>query len=133
MKVVIKKTEFLPGAPMEERKGVRDWKVIYPETGFNTKSLILGVVEVDPGNHTPLHRHNCEEVYYVLEGRGEVEVEGERHSIEAGDAVYIKEGARHRVFNTDEKATLRYIAVGGIMFVALLPKWPTPSPYEILE
>jgi len=84
MKVVIKKDEFLPGAPMEEGRGVRDWKVIYPETGFDTKTLILGIVEVDPGKHTPLHRHNCEEVYYILEGRGEVEVEGERYPVEAG-------------------------------------------------
>jgi len=36
------------------------------------------------------------------------------------------------VVNTGSE-TLRYVAVGGVMLVPLLPEWPTPSPYEILE
>ena len=132
MRVVIRRDEYTSGAPMERVEGVRDWKLIYPENGFPTKTLVMGLVEVEPGRSTPLHRHNCEEVYYILDGVGELEVEGERYRVEAGDSVYIREGARHRIFNIGDK-TLRYIAVGGIMFVPLLPKWPTESPYEILE
>lgn len=132
-KVVIKPTEFVGGAPMETRPGVRDWKVIYPETGMPTQTLIMGIVEVEPGQHSPLHRHNCEEVYYVLQGRGEIESAGVRHALEAGDAVLNRPNVPHRVFNTDDQETLRLLVVGGIMFVGLLPEWPTPSPYEMLE
>lgn len=131
-KVVIKPPEFKGGAPMESRPGVRDWKLVYPETGFPTKTLILGIVEVDPGQHSPLHRHNCEEVYYVLQGRGEIESDNARHAFAAGDAVYNREGSVHRVWNTGTE-TIRLCVVGGIMFVGLVPNWPTPSPYEILE
>ncbi len=131
-KYVVKPDEIVGGAPME-RKNVRDLKVIYPETvDPPPKSLILGVVEVDPGNHTPLHRHKCEEVYYILEGEGEVEIEGERYEIKKGYGVFLPEGVRHRVFNKGE-SVLRYVVVGGIMFVPLIPKWPTESPYEIME
>ncbi len=122
-KVVVRKSEFVGGAPMEARRGVRDWKLIYPETGVETKTLIMGIVEIPPGQRTPLHRHNCEEVYHVLAGRGEVEVEGERVPFEAGDAV----------FNTHPTETLRLLVVAGIKLVGLLPRWPTPGPYEILE
>jgi len=132
-KVVIKPAEFVGGAPMESRPGVRDWKVIYPETGMPTQTLIMGIVEIDPGQHSPLHRHNCEEVYYVLRGRGEIETAGVRHAFEAGDAILNRPNIEHRVFNTDDQETLRLLVVGGIMFVGLLPEWPTPSPYEILE
>ncbi len=131
MRVVIRREEYVSGAPME-RPGVRDWKLIYPEQGFDVKTLCLGLVEVEPGHSTPLHRHRCEEVYYIVQGSGVVEVEGERHEISAGDAVYIPVNARHRVINTGRE-TLRYVAVGGVMLVPLLPEWPTPSPYEILE
>lgn len=131
-KVVIKKSEYVGGAPMEKKEGVRDWKVIYPETGFPTKSLIVGIVEIPPGNNSPLHRHNCEEVYYVLSGSGEIESEGKRYPFEAGDAMYNKENTLHRVFNTGTE-TVRLLVVGGIMFVGLVPEWPTPSPYEIFE
>jgi quercetin dioxygenase-like cupin family protein len=129
-KVVVKKSEFLYGAPMEARPGIRDIKVIYPETGMRTKSLVVGIVTIEPGAHTPRHRHNCEEIYYVLEGRGEVESDGVRHPFEAGDAVLNRENVYHRVYNTGDE-TLRLLVVGGIMFVGLLPQWPTESPYEI--
>lgn len=130
--VVIKPPQFIGGAPMESRPGVRDWKVIYPETGFPTKSLILGIVEIEPGAHSPLHKHNCEEVYYVLQGSGYIESEGQRCDFAAGDAIYNRENTAHRVFNTGAE-TIRLCVVGGIMFVGLVPHWPTPSPYEILE
>lgn len=114
------------------RTGVRDLKAIYPETGFPTKTLILGIVEIDPGQHSPLHRHNCEEVYYCISGRGEVEVDGERHPLRSGDCAYNAPGAVHRVWNTGEEA-LRLCVVGGIMLLGLVPEWPTESPYELLE
>ncbi|NPV71038.1 MAG: cupin domain-containing protein [Firmicutes bacterium] len=131
-KVVIKKSEFIGGAPMESRKGVRDWKVIYPETGFTPKSLIVGIVEVPAGNHSPLHKHACEECYYVLAGKGEIENDGVRYPFEAGDAILNKEGVPHRVWCTGDE-TVRLLVTAGIMLIGLLPKWPTEGPYEILE
>ncbi|MFN3974661.1 MAG: cupin domain-containing protein [Dehalococcoidia bacterium] len=131
-KVVVRPGEFLPGAPMEARPGVRDIKVIYPETGVPTKTLIMGIVEIAPGAHSPLHKHNCEEVYYVLQGRGVLESAGERYEVAQGCAVYNPPDVPHRTFNTGD-APLRLLVVGGIMFVGLVPQWPTPSPYEILE
>jgi len=133
-KVVIRSEEFLSGAPMERAPGVRDLKLIYPETGFQPRSLILGIVEIESGCHSPLHRHNCEEAYYVLAGRGVVEhPDGAAHyEVRAGDAVLNRENVTHRVRNPGSEL-LRLLVVGGIMFVPLVPKWPTASPYEILE
>lgn len=132
-RIVISPEDFQQGAPMEVgRKGVRDKKLIYPETGFEASTLCLGVVEIDPGCHSPLHRHNCEELYYVIEGEGQVEQEGEFFPIGKGDAVLNHTNIAHRVHNTGTE-TIRLAVVGGIMFVPLLPEWPTASPYEILE
>ncbi|MCS7206656.1 MAG: dimethylsulfonioproprionate lyase family protein [Dehalococcoidia bacterium] len=131
-KVVVRPEEFRGGAPMEARPGVRDLKLIYPELGVPTKTLIMGIVEIAPGAHSPLHKHNCEEVYYVLQGRGVLESGGERYDIAQGYAVYNPPDVPHRVFNTGD-IPIRLVVVAGIMFVGLLPEWPTPSPYVILE
>jgi quercetin dioxygenase-like cupin family protein len=131
-KVVLKAAEALGGAPMQRNPGVRDRKLIYPETGFPTRSLIMGIVEVEPGCRAPAHRHNCEEVYYVLQGRGEVVCDGVPHAFQNGDAVYNAPNSVHTVRNTGTE-TLRLLVVGGIMFVGLVPRWPTESPYEILD
>jgi len=129
---VIRPEEVRGGAPMERRPGVKDLKLIYPENGVPTRTLIMGIVEIAPGAHSPLHRHNCEEVYYVLQGRGFCEIGGQRYDIAPGYAVYNPPNVPHRTFNTGDEP-LRLVVVGGIMFVGLLPEWPTPSPYEILE
>ena len=129
-KVVVKKSEFLHGAPMEARPGVEDIKVIYPETGMPTKSLCMGIVQIDSGEHSPRHRHNCEEIYYVLSGKGYVQTNDSRHAFEQGDAVLNRENVFHSVYNTGTEK-LRLLVVGGIMFVPLWPKWPTETPYEI--
>ncbi len=132
-RVVISPEDFGSGAPMEVgRAGVRDRKLIYPEVGFDASTLCLGLVEIDPGHHSPLHRHNCEEVYYVIEGEGYVEQEGENFPLATGDAVLNRINVDHRVFCTGD-TTLRLAVIGGIMLVPLLPTWPTASPYEILE
>ena len=132
-RVVISPEHFGAGAPMEVgRSGVRDLKVIYPETGFEARTLCFGIVEVDPGHHSPLHQHNCEELYYVLQGEGEIEYDGERFPIKAGDSTLQHPEKPHRVFNNGTE-TIRLVVVAGIMLVPLLASWPTPTPYTVHE
>jgi mannose-6-phosphate isomerase-like protein (cupin superfamily) len=132
-RVVITPAERLDGSAMQQAGGaVRDLKLIYPETGFDAMTLCLGVVEIDPGHHSPLHRHRCEEVYYVVRGVGELESDGRRYPLSPGCAVLNRPGVVHRVHNTGSE-TLQLVVVAGVMLVPLLPQWPTPSPYEVFE
>ena len=57
--------------------------------------LVTGVAEIAPGGMLPRHHHEPEETYYVLSGRGEVEIEDVRTEIGPGTAVFIASGARH--------------------------------------
>lgn len=66
-------------------------------------------------------------------GPGEIGSDGERFPFEAGDAIYNRENTAPRVFNTGATEAARLLVVAGVLFVELLPKWPTPGPYEILE
>lgn len=132
-RVVIAPADRLGGSAMEQSGGaVRDLKLIYPETGFDAMTLCLGVVEIDPGHHSPLHRHRCEEVYYVVSGTGELESDGERHPLAPGCAALNRPGVLHRVHNTGA-GPLELVVVAGVMLVPLLPQWPTASPYEVFE
>jgi mannose-6-phosphate isomerase-like protein (cupin superfamily) len=50
--------------------------------------------------YTPLHRHRCKDVYYVVEGSSELESDGRLHPLSPGCAVLNRSGVKHRVFNT---------------------------------
>jgi mannose-6-phosphate isomerase-like protein (cupin superfamily) len=53
------------------------------------------LLDVHEDARTHYHKRMTE-VYYILEGAGEMELDGERHAVAAGDAILIKPGCRHR-------------------------------------
>ena len=58
----------------------------------------LAEAELGPGQETQRHHHaRTEEVYVLLEGGGEMEVEGDRAEVGIGDAILIPAGARHQI------------------------------------
>ena len=65
----------------------------------------MHVVEIKEDSETHYHK-TLTEIYYVLEGRGRIEVDGESLPIGPGNAVLIKPGCRHRA-----RGQLRIIVV----------------------
>jgi mannose-6-phosphate isomerase-like protein (cupin superfamily) len=58
----------------------------------------LAEATLEPGRATRRHYHSvAEEIYYVVEGSGELEIDGERRSLVAGDAALIPPGAWHQI------------------------------------
>ena len=58
----------------------------------------LAEAELEAGQATRRHYHaRTEEIYMLLEGGAEMEVDGERAGVEAGDAILIPSGARHQI------------------------------------
>lgn len=55
----------------------------------------LHVVDVTADAHTHFHKRTTE-IYYILEGTGEIELDGQRHAVAPGDAILIKPLCRHR-------------------------------------
>ena len=55
----------------------------------------LHLVEISTDARTHYHKR-LTEIYYILEGTGEMELDGERHAVRPGDAILIKPGCRHR-------------------------------------
>src|SRR5258705_11424712 len=103
-RVVIAPAERLDGSAMQQAgAAVRDLKLVYPETGFDAMTLCLGVVEIEPGHHSPLHRHRCEEVYYVVRGTGELESDGANYPLTPGCAVLNRPDVLHPVRNNGEE------------------------------
>src|SRR5277367_5944078 len=53
------------------------------------------------------HYHrDCTEVYYILEGQGKMELNGEVVEIVPGTVVYIEPGTRHRLWSSEGVRTI---------------------------
>lgn len=67
------------------------------------KSFSMGYVSLQPhGGQVPWHNQQQEEIYFIVNGRGEMCLGEERQVIGAGQAVYIPGGVFHQLTNTGD-------------------------------
>ena len=70
---------------------------------IQAKCFAIGNVTLDPhGGQVPWHNQEQEEVYFVLEGTGEMCLGDERQVVSSGQAVYIPPGVFHQMTNLGE-------------------------------
>jgi quercetin dioxygenase-like cupin family protein len=95
----------------EGAQGVAVRWVISKDDG--AQNFFMRVFDVQPGGHTPYHRHPWEHEVFILDGRAEVVAENGRHAARAGDVVFILPEEYHQFRNeTDEP----------LRFICLIPK-----------
>ncbi|MDD4013061.1 MAG: cupin domain-containing protein [Candidatus Omnitrophica bacterium] len=70
----------------------------------------LALAEVLPGDETKPHALTHSEVYYIIEGTGEMRVDEECSAVEADSLVYIPPKALQSIKNTG-KSVLRFICM----------------------
>ena len=86
--------------------------------GYNQNKLVgictagMGANEIEvwqsslgPGEHTPRHKHDCEEVFIFLKGEGKVNINNEDIYYRAPCTVIIPPDVEHEVFNLGNEPT----------------------------
>ena len=64
------------------------------------KNFCMGYVTLEPdGGQVPWHNQESEEVYFILEGEGEMCLGSERREVRGGQCVMIPPGEFHQVTN----------------------------------
>jgi mannose-6-phosphate isomerase-like protein (cupin superfamily) len=67
----------------------------------HTAAQSLAEASLTAGQSTQRHQHReTEEIYMLLEGEGDMEIDGESRHVQAGDAVLIPAGAWHEITAT---------------------------------
>ena len=67
---------------------------------IQAKNFCIGNVTLEPnGGQVPWHNQEQEEIYFVVEGTGEMCLGEERQVVSAGQAVYIPPGVFHQLTN----------------------------------
>ena len=104
-------------------RGTIRFRTLVSAPTTDTTELVCGVAMLAPGETFPLHSHPQAEVYFDLEGSGEVLIDGTAHILAPGVALYIPGGAVHGVplasaplrwfytFAADSFADIRYTFV----------------------
>lgn len=73
----------------------------------------MGMVTLDPeGGQVPWHNQEQEEIYFILEGEGEMCLGEEKQILKAGQTIFIPPGEYHQLTNLS-KSPLKMIYVYG--------------------
>ena len=84
----------------------------------------LAQAVVKPGDITLAHRLKSSEVYYILEGEGEMYIDNEIEKVASGQAIYIPPNSIQKIKNT---------ASTDLIFICIVdPAW-RPEDEEIPE
>jgi len=76
---------------------------ILDRTNAPVENQSLAEATVPAGGATERHYHQVsEELYFLLEGRGTMEIDGETRSVQPGDAILIPPGAWHQITAADD-------------------------------
>lgn len=83
---------------------------------IGAQKLGYNLTELPPGKAAfPAHNHyGNEEMFFILEGSGELRVGSDRHPLRAGDVIACPTGGpetAHQIRNTASEGVLRYLAV----------------------
>ena len=92
--------------------GVR--RAIYFDAPEGATQLSFGAAELDPGTEIPVHRHRVgdryvEEGFYVLEGAGEVRVDGEARPLAAGSFCIMSPAEGFHSIRNTGSTPLRFV------------------------
>jgi quercetin dioxygenase-like cupin family protein len=70
---------------------------------IQASNFAMGLVVLEPhGGQVPWHNQEQEEVYFIVEGDGEMCLGEERREVHTGQAVYIPSGVFHQLTNTGD-------------------------------
>ncbi|KAH6994976.1 RmlC-like cupin domain-containing protein [Ilyonectria destructans] len=90
--------------------GNTTWHTLLSSPATPTDAMSAGVAVCPPNGTLALHRHKQSEIYYILSGTGEIEIDGTRTRVSQGMVLWIPGDAEHGVFcNEDDELKWLYV------------------------
>lgn len=82
------------------RDGSEIRELMHPNTQGNKQQSLAEAI-VKPGEITLLHKHiKSEEIYFILQGEGDMNLDNETIQVHSGDSICITPGIKHNIKNT---------------------------------
>ncbi len=96
----VKHYSEIPAQPFGPEAPGTAIRVLLSEAQDGAPVYSMRMIEIQPGGHSPLHHHPYEHENFILEGEGEVEIDGRCYSLRAGTVVLVPAEATHQYRNT---------------------------------
>ena len=84
----------------------------YFHTFINKESLAVGVIFLNPGENDTQDPHDSDEIYYILEGNGFLEIKDKSYRIKGGEIYFVAKGVPHHFYGNTKNLSVLYFFGG---------------------
>jgi mannose-6-phosphate isomerase-like protein (cupin superfamily) len=78
-----------------------------------TRHIQAGILRLHAGDNDTQEPHSVDEVYYVIQGNGLINLNGKNCAIKQGTSVFVAAGTEHRFHGNTEDLVIFYALGGG--------------------
>jgi len=105
-------------------EGAQIKQYFHPHNTLEGINYSLAQFTLEPGKKSKLHKISSSEIYYILEGRGSLKIDGETYDIEKDDSVYVPPNSKQFIKNSGS-TNLKFLCI-------VEPAWKAENEF-ILE
>ena len=98
--IIRESAEVLWENPPDHSEGSFSKMLVRPENA-DTKHMDFRISSYQPKAYVKPHTHKIQEqIYYILEGEGLMEIEGKRTVVRPNTVIYLPPGVEHAIYNS---------------------------------
>jgi mannose-6-phosphate isomerase-like protein (cupin superfamily) len=95
---------------IQGNEGTQIKQYFHPHNTPNGINYSLAQFTLEPGKKSKLHKIRSTEIYYILEGSGNLKIEEDTHHLEKNDSVYVPPNSKQFIENTG-KGNLKFLCI----------------------
>ena len=95
---------------IQGNEGTKIKQFFHPHNTLNGINYSLAQFTLEPGKKSKLHKIKSSEIYYVLEGNGEIYVDENIYHLGKNDSVYVPPNSKQFIENKG-KVDLRFLCI----------------------
>jgi mannose-6-phosphate isomerase-like protein (cupin superfamily) len=100
---------------------------IFDTENSGLKNLEVAMCIFNPAEIARIHYHKkIEEIYFILEGEGSIELDGIWYPVKAEDSIAIPIGVKHRMKNVSKNNILKFLSINS-------PEWQASDMLQVNE
>ena len=95
---------------IQGNEGTSIKQYFHPHNTLNGINYSIAQFTLEPGKKSKLHKMKSSEIYYILEGNGEILIDGESFNIEKDDSVYVPPNSKQFIRNSGSE-NLKFLCI----------------------
>ena len=91
-------------------EGTKIKQYFHPHNTLNGINYSIAQFTLEPGKKSKLHKMDSSEIYYILEGSGNLKIDEDAYQLEKDDSVYVPSNSKQFIENTGS-SNLRFLCI----------------------